>query len=296
MPVAGLGSKDDFERMFEPAKLDSSGDNWGHRWRGSQKLRYRIYLRLLHEVIARSQGWKVLDVGCGQSDFLLRLHKVYPEFEYHGVDISENVIAWNSRKYPFISYKQAALPDLGYPPITFDLICALEVLYYLEKAQQKVALYNIMQTLKPGGLLMVSGPLDGGKHYFAEGEILEAIGELLTIDRVEYNYARLYTYFEIPMLRILTLLRRINELLSMSHQDSERWAARKHGWVIRVVGLARRRGVREAISLGANTLIWLLKKVLGWEWLPRFCFELTKVLLRDVGRTHIIILARKQAM
>lgn len=293
MPVPGLRSKDDFERMFDFSELGVWGDRWGHKWRGSQKLRYRIYINILQEVFEKSKRLKVLDIGCGQSDFLFRLQEMYPGFAYYGTDISDNVIAWNRENYPFIRYKQIALPEIGYPPSTFDLICATEVLYYLEVLQQKVALDNIVEALKPGAYLLLSGPHDGGRCYFAEDQILHAVGEILSIDRVEYNYARLYTYLERYPLRALHLLCRMDKLLSLSDTDFEQRVAGRHGWIIRAVIFARRRGIRQVIRFGANALIWLTKKVLGWEWLPELCFVLTKLTMGNKGKSHIIILARK---
>jgi len=292
--VKGLKTKEDFENMFPPDELDEIGDRWLIRWRGSQKLRYRICLNILRQALANSNKvLRVLDIGCGQSDFLLRLREMYPGHEYHGTDISENVVAWNRRNYPFIKYQQIALPEIGFRPSTFDLICALEVLYYLEVPQQKVALGNIVEALKPGGYLLLSGPLDGGKQYYAEDRIIQAVGRVMSIERVEYNYARLYTYLEMFPLRALSLLRRIGELLSLPNADFEQWAARRRGWIIGTVRIARQRGTKRVVSLVTAALIWLLKTVLGWEWLPRLCFVLTKIALGNAGRTQIIILARK---
>ncbi|MEM3658730.1 MAG: class I SAM-dependent methyltransferase [Candidatus Hadarchaeum sp.] len=293
MLVPGLKSKDNFERMFEPNELDTLGDRWGHRWRGSQKLRYGIYLKILRKALGNPNGYKVLDIGCGQSDFLLRLREMYPRFDYYGTDISENVIAWNCRMHPFISYKQSALPEVGYPPDTFDVICALEVLYYMEEPQQKVALHNIAKSLKPGGLLLISGPLDGGKQYFEENAILKAVGDVLSIKRVEYNYGRLYTYLEKHLLKTFWLLRKAGKLLTLPDVEFEQWIVGRNGWRTLVVILARRRVIRQVIRLAINTLVWLLKRVLGWVWLPRLCFVLTKILMPATGKTGIIILARK---
>lgn len=291
--VKGLVTKQDFENMFPPDELDEMGDRWLIRLRGSQVLRYSISLKILQEAIVATSGLKFLDIGCGQSYFLLKIRELFPGCKYYGVDISENVTRWNKNKYPFIEYKCSALPEVGYPPGSFDIICALEVLYYLDEGNRCTALRNIAEALKPNGLLLVSGVLDGGRQYFAEDRILQAVRELLSIERIEYNYARLYTILEKYLLETFWLLRKTGELLTLPDVNFEQWIVERNTWKTRAALFARRKVIRQVIRLAINTLVWLLKKVLGWEWLPRLCFVLTKRTMGNKGKSHIIILARK---
>lgn len=293
MPVPGLNAKVDFERMFPPDKLDKCGDVWGHRWRGSQKLRLANYLKMLENILDPKERLIVLDIGCGQSDWLLKMRQSYNNFEYHGTDISENAIHWNKIKHPSIHYRQETLPDVGFPPEKFDLISALEVVIYLERPQQILALQNMARALKPGGYLLVSGPLDGGVRYFAEEWIVNEVAKLLSIKRIEYNYTRIYTWLERYPLRVISIMQTLENVIFIPDLEFNIWAASKKEYVMGTLLLIRLPFIRDMAKITFISLISLLQRILGWEWLPRLCFGLAKRAMGDNGKSRIILLACK---
>jgi 2-polyprenyl-3-methyl-5-hydroxy-6-metoxy-1,4-benzoquinol methylase len=293
--IKGLERKLDFERMFVPEVLDALGDQWLTKWRGSQQLRLGICLGLAKGFIRPDQHARVLDIGCGLSDWLLKLHRTFPSLEYYGTDISDNAVRWNQKHYPFIQYKQCALPEVGFARNTFDFISALEVVYYLEEQQRLMALRNMAATLKPGGYLLISGVLDGGKSYFAEDRIVQAVAEILSVERIAFNYARCYTWLERRLLGAYHVFDTARQLIDLLEPVFQQRLAKKKGWRTRIAPVLRLPMLRPVGKAGSLLAVRLLRMILRWVWLPSLCYRLTKTILRDRGRTQIVILGKRWA-
>ena len=195
------GTKSWFENQFD--NTDAKGDRWGHRWRGSQKFRYDLYIKILKSILPTKEKITILDIGCALGDFTKRVWQLDPKNKIFGIDISENAIARVSKEYPGMKFKVGSLPVLPFDAGTFDLILCLEVLYYLSPEDRIESLKTIKKALKTDGHLFFSGVLDGGVRYFAEDEIIELISKYFNIEQIEYNYARIYTTIESKFLFLL---------------------------------------------------------------------------------------------
>jgi 2-polyprenyl-3-methyl-5-hydroxy-6-metoxy-1,4-benzoquinol methylase len=105
----------------------------------------------------RSQSIRVLDFGCGAGDFLTGLADTWPMWTLEGCDVSVgmlveakkrleskygNIILWNS---------SATMAAAG----TYDLITIVCVLHHVEPTQVRSTLREVVNMLKPGGLLSV---------------------------------------------------------------------------------------------------------------------------------------------
>lgn len=262
MPVPSLQTKEQFERMFDPDRLSTLGDRWDHAWRGSQRYRMQLYADILAEVCKNDIPESILDIGCGQSMVLGEMERLFPSARLFGNDISENVIQWNRQAYPANTYASTALPEVGHGTDLFDLVCAFEVVYYLQPEEQMQSLGNILASLKPGGRLILSGGLDGGKRYFETSALTAMLEEAgYEMERCFFQYAKLYTRLEAaPLRRFRAFEERLRE-----HPDCD---------------LAR---------LGSR----VLKTILGWRVLPEVCAGLTRRVYGEEGRTHVIAVARK---
>ena len=122
---------------------------------------------------------KVLDAGCGAG--VVALDIVKKGFYVHGIDISPQMIALCKRsfeqaeidvsQYTF-STKNLAEPDL--PAASFDAIVALGVLEYQQNEHE--ILRNFRKIVKPGGVLICSGPIKTRlSNYFGLGSLLVRI-------------------------------------------------------------------------------------------------------------------------
>lgn len=99
----------------------------------------------------------VLDVGCGDGQVTARLAKQFPKVQFVGCDISKEMIAFASQKYPSSEYPNLTFLlrdacNLKYEA-AFDRIVSFSSLHWI--SDQKVALQSIYEALKPGGKVLI---------------------------------------------------------------------------------------------------------------------------------------------
>lgn len=179
------------EAHFPAAQLDGEGDTWGIRWRGLEKLRHASYLRLLRAILRQPQPLDVLDIGCALCDFTNKAAALNPANRFWVTDTADNAISWVRRRFPAFHSAVAALPDIPFD-VQFDVVLCLEVLCYLDSADRCLALRRIRERLKPSGVLLFSGVVDGGERYHTRAEVLGTIGSIFVLERVVYNHWALY--------------------------------------------------------------------------------------------------------
>ncbi len=136
IPVIGIP----FEIMAKinaPAPYDEFGD-YDAYW----KLRSDKAGRVLHryEVIAErlSKGSRVLDIGCGDGDFILYLSKVRPDVEAIGVDVSEVAVERGVSRGVDCRVIDPAEPLSSQVEGEFDYIVLMEVLEHIVNAEEVV--------------------------------------------------------------------------------------------------------------------------------------------------------------
>ena len=99
-------------------------------------------------------AWTMLDIGCGGGATLQRLLKRSKEARVYGIDISEESVAKARKvnadvlnKQVFVT--QGAAEKLPYPDGTFDLVTAVETVYFWPNLPD--CLQEVRRVLKPGG-------------------------------------------------------------------------------------------------------------------------------------------------
>lgn len=203
------GTKEWFESMFEG--IDKRGDKWGHRWRGSQKVRHKQSLKMIKPLLNGES--KILDIGCGLGEFTEKLWQENPDNQVIGIDIVEDAIRNAKKEKPNIVFKLGALPELEFADETLDLVIALEVVYYLSKEDRLKAFEDIYRILKRNGHLLFSTVLDNGERYFSEKEARERISEYFQIVDAQYAYRKpYYRLWEDKAIGLLSYLSKIKQL------------------------------------------------------------------------------------
>ena len=116
----------------------------------------------------------ILDVGCGGGRTIQKLAAIATEGMVYGIDYAAGSIAASrgknaqSIKAGLVEIRQASVSQLPFPDDKFDLVTAVETLYYwpdLVKDMQE-----ILRVLKPGGtLIIIAENYKGGRYDKAQG-------------------------------------------------------------------------------------------------------------------------------
>jgi len=108
-------------------------------------------------IISATEVLKLLDVGCGNGDLLIRFRKEFGFIgELHGIDLSEGIlnaaINENKKSKLGIAFRVDDAQTLDYPDDSFDAIVSKNVLYYVPDIQKAVD--ECHRCLKDGGLFI----------------------------------------------------------------------------------------------------------------------------------------------
>lgn len=102
--------------------------------------------------------WTVLDIGCGGGANIARLLELCPKGTIHGIDISEESVAFARRrnkrwlkKRCFIG--QGNVLRLPYNDAQFDAVTAFETVYFWQNLS--VTFTEVRRVLRPGGMFLI---------------------------------------------------------------------------------------------------------------------------------------------
>lgn len=138
----------------------SSLKRWSHESR----------FRLACDVLAPCAGDRILDYGTGDATLLRRLHERAPGACLVGFEPMMTMAA--SANAPPGARIVASPGGLA----GFDKIACLEVLEHLEGAILSSAIEDLVNAARPGGLILVSVPIEIGPSVIAKNIVRAAIG------------------------------------------------------------------------------------------------------------------------
>lgn len=99
---------------------------------------------------------RILDVGCATGALIAYLASIFPEFRFHGLDISEELVAIAREKVPNASFGVDSVFSLpGDQAGAYDVILFIGVLGIFDEGEAKDALYRLMQCARPDGYVYV---------------------------------------------------------------------------------------------------------------------------------------------
>lgn len=198
----------------------ASPDDWDSHWQHyaesaiqnpAQRMRHDLIARLLPEA-APTDTPRILDLGSGQGDLLLKLSRLFPDAKLVGAELSEEGVAISRRKVPSASFIVA---DLFRPPESLTqyeewathAVCS-EVLEhvddpisFLEHSRRYLACDGKLIVTVPGGPISAFDLHIGHRQHFNRqelGRILERAGY-----RVERIYATGFPFFNVYRLFVV---------------------------------------------------------------------------------------------
>ena len=135
--------KADFEKTYHEVEA-------GHWW-------FRTRRELVHQLVRRAAPNRqaaILEIGCSGGP-LLQLLKADGYTNLTGIDISEKAVSLCcERNLGKVMVMDAQVPD--FPPASFDVITASDVLEHLREDRQAIAAWH--KLLRPGGTVMIFVP------------------------------------------------------------------------------------------------------------------------------------------
>lgn len=150
IPAPGLFESDYFARNYR----DYAAQN--------PRRKLDFYRRLIERWAAPPTAGTepaLLDAGCGLGRFLAHLAAA-GGWRLHGTDLSRHALEQNRSLLPQVDFRLASATDRPYPPASFDVVTAFDVLEHvpdLEAAGDALA-----SMLRPGGLFLFVVPVYDG--------------------------------------------------------------------------------------------------------------------------------------
>jgi SAM-dependent methyltransferase len=111
------------------------------------------------EHVQVEKGFTILDVGCGGGRTVQKLAAIATEGRVCGVDFAAGSVAHSRAKNAQliqagrVEIQQASVSRMPFPDGQFDLVTAVETLYYWPDPAQDMR--EVLRVVKPGGTLLV---------------------------------------------------------------------------------------------------------------------------------------------
>lgn len=138
--------------------------------------RLKTAIRLTWSKLGLRDDLKVVDLGCGEGNFLKLIEENFKNVKTFGIDIEPNVL--ELKNFLKAEIKIADIRESGFPDNFFDIAFCLDVLEHFKDLEKPVK--EIRRILKPDGLLIVSLPTENWFYklgrLFIKGTISEQKG------------------------------------------------------------------------------------------------------------------------
>jgi SAM-dependent methyltransferase len=190
-----------------------------HWWFAS---RTRVINTLMRQVLPKTNGLYLLDIGCGAGNMM---HHLSRYGKVKGIEIDPRPVKQaRLRGYDVDQYD--ATQPLSFDDQSFDVATALDVIEHVDA--DMAVLQEAYRVLKPGGHIVVTVPafmwlwsnndeINDHKRRYNAGELKSKLQQVgFEIKRVSYN-----NFFVFPMAAPLIILRRGHEPELASHHLQE---------------------------------------------------------------------------
>ena len=121
-----------------------------------------MFSQVILDLLAVEPTPQVVDIGCGNGEWLRQLLVCYPEARAHAIDTRRDHLDLTRERLsatgPRVEYLEAALEDVGtWPDLgAVTLMTMLNVLHFIDDGDLEPILQSLVARLAPGGLLLAS--------------------------------------------------------------------------------------------------------------------------------------------
>lgn len=145
------------------------------------------------EVFGRMDGGNILDVACGEGQFIKVLQTSLRSWGHiTGLDVNENILKLASGKFKGrnISFVEGSSQKIPFPDDRFDLVSLSKGLHHVEDPD--AALQEMKRVLKPGGYLVINEMYSDG---LTESQISQKMFHHLRVELDEIlGVSHFYTF------------------------------------------------------------------------------------------------------
>ncbi|MEN6451950.1 MAG: methyltransferase domain-containing protein [Thermoguttaceae bacterium] len=128
------------------------------------------------DLLAVSEGQRILDYGCGDGHLLRLIAERWPTCELVGYDPMPSQLG-ELRKAAGAGRIEATAETGGLADASFDRIACCEVLEHLPEREQRRVLADIRRLLRPEGMAIITVPVEIGPASLGKNLVRWAIGE-----------------------------------------------------------------------------------------------------------------------
>ncbi len=112
-------------------------------------------------------GFKVLDLGCGNARVLKLFKDNNKEIEYTGIDFSDKLIKEAQTDFPEAKFKVSDMTEVDFSKESFDVVLMVASFHHLETKQERIELLKKVNSwLKPKGYLFMTNWNLWQRKYF----------------------------------------------------------------------------------------------------------------------------------
>lgn len=181
-----LNQKDDERTIrFYELLLKKHGKNFNSLNWGSKESQFKRF-EILASIGIKSND-KVLDVGCGLADFYDWLQINIPFVDYHGIDLTGEMVRQTKERFPELSIENKIIFDISSEKAVYDFVVASGIFYLRQENPLEYMLKTIekMFELAKKGIAFNSLSTWSAKHdkneFYADPlELLSLIKSNLT--------------------------------------------------------------------------------------------------------------------
>jgi len=123
------------------------------------EIRRPFFDDIYRRIFGRTNGYTVLDCGCGEGLVVERIHEVCSSIhEFFGNDISKTLVQQAKNRLRGFSFYpiQAPAEDLPFPNGRFDIVLSSHMIEHTHDPES--AMREMARVLRPGGLLLLIAP------------------------------------------------------------------------------------------------------------------------------------------
>jgi 2-polyprenyl-3-methyl-5-hydroxy-6-metoxy-1,4-benzoquinol methylase len=186
---------------IDATRLDRPANQaWFVRERASQRYRFQRCLALIWGI--RKDYRAALDIGCARGDFSRELAVFCGGVT--ALDVSPGIVeaARSATSEDNVRFHCCPFLASRLDSANFDLVCALEVLYYFEGAQADVFLAEARRVIEDGGVFLLTMNVYGDTSASAR-RIVDQVSPHFEVRQSELIYRELYYRMELPLIRLI---------------------------------------------------------------------------------------------